>query len=127
MLSRKDGSFQADAERDFIKREIEKLVAFVARLVGGQAAATGLERQLADLHVGAGEILCVPIALLERLSVEAAAAMLANNPSRIAGYAAICEAEAELHERGGDLTAARRQAERAGALHRAAERAERRQ
>jgi hypothetical protein len=95
MAFRRDGTSELDEERDFLRQQIKKLAAALARIVLGVKGAGEADVALAEARRAVDEILGVPTELLDRLDAGTAAGML-RTPDRLRAYADLCAARFEI-------------------------------
>jgi hypothetical protein len=92
-------------EKDFIKRQLQQLAAFLKRLLSKARDEGDVDTALDELRRQGGETLGVPLHFLD-LAEPASVATLLRTREKLEAYAEILLAEAELSEMKGDAASA---------------------
>ena len=118
MFGRRDGSsseIDIDADKDWVLRQIRQLVQALARLFAAQPTAAEVAQAEESLREASRSVLRVEWDLLDKLTPTSAARLL-GEANRIAGYAALLAAHADLARAAGRHEEAERFRDRADEL-----------
>jgi hypothetical protein len=101
-------------ENDYLKRMLQALALFVARLAR-RGAGKDLGGAIEDLREAAPQLLGLDWDVLAAVDL-ASAKVLLRDADRARVYAELLDAEAQVHEAAGDEATAKRRRERAAAI-----------